>query len=278
MENIRFNVGRSQRLILFFCVAFICLLAASVLVFIIGNDTTPKVRIAAVLQDVIAFAFPAVAVAAVITRRPADLLMIHKPKMPAAMYVVFALVASIPAMNALVEWNASLPLPENALLQAAKQKELIERMFGTSGVGSLIVALLIIGIMAPLTEELLFRGCLQRILASVAGRNVAVWLAATIFSLMHFDLTGFVPRLVLGVIFGYGMLITRSLWTAVACHTLNNCLAVVAMWLEMRGNQMGEEMQTMGSANIVLILLSCVSFGFLMWLAYKSAVNRTFCD
>ncbi len=50
MENIRFNVGRGQRLLLFVCVATLCLLVTAVLVYIIGTDTTPKARIGAVLH------------------------------------------------------------------------------------------------------------------------------------------------------------------------------------------------------------------------------------
>lgn len=277
MENIRFNVGRGQRLVLFFCVAFVCLLAASVLVFVLGNGTTPKVRIGAVLQDVIAFAVPAIIVAVLVTRRPDDLLLIRRPRMQVAVYMVMALVVAMPALNAIVEWNASLPLPESVFADAEQQKKVIETLFGGASVGSLTAAILIIGLMAPLTEELLFRGCLQRILASVAGRDVAVWIAAAIFSLMHFDLTGFFPRLILGVIFGYGMIWSGSLWTAVVCHAVNNCLAVIAMWLEMKGNEVGAEMQTVGASNITLILLSCTSFAFLMWMARRNGVSQTAC-
>ncbi len=277
MENIRFNVGRGQRLVLFFCVAFVCLLAASVLVYFIGNATTPKVRVGAVLQDVIAFAMPAIIVPVLVTRRPADLLMIHKPRLSVAVLSVMALIVAMPALNALVEWNGSLPLPESAFSDAEAQKKVITTLFGGSGAGSLVAALLIVGLMAPLTEELLFRGCLQRILASVTGRDAAIWIAAAIFSLMHFDLTGFFPRLMLGVIFGYAMIWSGSLWTAVVCHAVNNCMAVIAMWLEMRGDEMGSEMQTVGASNVTLILLSCTAFGFLMWMAFRRSVSQTSC-
>lgn len=269
MENIRFNVGRGQRLLLFVCVATLCLLVTAVLVYIIGTDTTPKARIGAVLQDVIAFAVPAVAVAVMVTRRPADLLMIHKPEPVAAMAMVMALLVAMPALNLLVEWNASLPQPESFRADAEAQHAMIEMLFGGTGIGSLVAALLIIGVMAPLTEEMLFRGCLQRLLQSIAGRSGAVWIAAAVFSFMHFDLTGVVPRMVLGVIFGYAMLWSGSLWTAVACHSINNCLAVTAMWLEMRGSAAGTELQTFGSTSLGLVALSVVVASGLAFVAYR---------
>lgn len=278
MENIRFTVGHAQRLILFFCMAFIGLLFASVLVYFIGDSSTPRVRISAVVQDMIAFAIPAIAVAVIVTRRPADLLMIKRPSVRVALLVIAALIACIPLLNALVEWNASLPIPENVFNNTGAQKEIVNRMFGGSGPGSLIAAILVIEMMAPISEELLFRGCLQRLIASMTGTHVAVWLSAIIFSLAHFDLSGFVPRMLLGIIFGYGMIWSGSLWTAVACHAVNNCLAVVAMWLEMRGDVVGAEMQTVGSSSPLLCAASAFFFMLLLRLAYLRRVSQTSCD
>lgn len=60
----------------------------------------------------------------------------------------------------------------------------------------------------------------------------AIWLAAVIFSAVHMQFFGFVPRLILGAYFGYLLLWSRSLWLPVAAHALNNALAVVAFRLE----------------------------------------------
>ncbi|MDE7236909.1 MAG: CPBP family intramembrane metalloprotease, partial [Paramuribaculum sp.] len=85
-----------------------------------------------------------------------------------------------------------------------------------------------------------------------------VWIAANVFSLAHFDMSGFVPRLLLGACFGYGMLWSGSLWTAVACHALNNCMAVTAMWLEEGGNAAGEQIQSFGAGSVSLIVASSI--------------------
>lgn len=275
MEQIRYNVSRPQRLLLFVCITLVCFLAGAVMVYFIGSTTTPRVRIGTVVQDVVCFAMPAIATAVLVTRRPADLLLIRRPQAAVAVLMLATVIFAVPAMNALVEWNASLPLPDAWRARSEMQQEAVMLLFGGSGPGSLVAAVLIVGLMAPLTEELLFRGCLQRLLGGMINRHAAVWIAAAVFSLAHFDMSGFIPRMLLGACFGYGMLWSGSLWTAVACHALNNCMAVTAMWLEAGGNAAGESMQTFGAGSVSLIVASVIICAALLrraWTARDKAI------
>lgn len=275
MEQIRYNVSRPQRLLLFVCVTLVCFLTGAVMVYFIGSATTPRVRIGTVVQDVICFALPAIATAVMVTRRPADLLLIQRPQAAVMALMLATVIFAVPAMNALVEWNASLPLPEAWRAGSEMQQEAVKMLFGGSGPGSLVASILIVGLMAPLTEELLFRGCLQRLLGGMMNRHAAVWIAAAVFSLAHFDMSGFIPRLLLGACFGYGMLWSGSIWTAIACHALNNCMAVTAMWLEAGGNAAGEQMQTFGAGSVSLIVASAIICAALLrraWSARDKAV------
>lgn len=275
MEQIRYNVSRPQRLLLFVCVTLVCFLTGAVMVYFIGSATTPRVRIGTVVQDVICFALPAIATAVMVTRRPADLLLIQRPQAAVMALMLATVIFAVPAMNALVEWNASLPLPEAWRAGSEMQQEAVKMLFGGSSPGSLVASILIVGLMAPLTEELLFRGCLQRLLGGMMNRHAAVWIAAAVFSLAHFDMSGFIPRLLLGACFGYGMLWSGSIWTAIACHALNNCMAVTAMWLEAGGNAAGEQMQTFGAGSVSLIVASAIICAALLrraWSARDKAV------
>lgn len=272
MENIRFTVGRPGRLLLFVCTVVAGLFLSGVIALMLGYDSTPKARIAAVAQDLLGFALPAVVTAVIVTRRPADLMMIAFPKPVTMLLMLAALLAAVPAMNAVVEWNASLPLPESWLEATRAQQEMVAKLFGEPTDRSLLMTILIVGLMAPLTEELLFRGCLQRLFGSMMNRHVAVWLAAAVFSLFHFDMSGFLPRLLLGAIFGYAMIWSGSVWSAVACHALNNCLAVVAMWLQMRGQALGDDMQSFGASNPVMATGSAALTALLLFIAWRSRI------
>lgn len=269
MEKICFTVSRLRRLLLFMCMSVAGMMGAAVLIMLVGDATTPRVRIATVIQDVVGFVFPAVATAVMVTRRPADLLMLHTPAGRPAVASLLAMLAVIPAINWLVEWNAALPMPREWAEMAAESNARVSLLFGGAGPGSLVAALLIIGIMAPVAEELLFRGCLQRLLGSVTGTHAAIWITAALFSLVHLDMGGFVPRMALGVIFGYVMVWSGSVWTAVGCHAINNCLAVVAMWLKAASHPAGPEMMTFGADSIALTAASTVIASLLLAYAWR---------
>lgn len=196
-------------------------------------------RIAMVVQDIFVFTVPAIVVALVATRLPARLLGVEvAPSAPQLLLSILALLCSIPAMNLIVEWNEGWHLPsslssvETAMRQLEDNaKNATDMLMEGASVGSLIVSILIVGVFAGFSEEIFFRGALQRIMqATRINGHVAVWTAALIFSVLHFQMFGFVPRLLLGAFFGYVLWWTNSLWIPIAVHALNNSLVVVSTW------------------------------------------------
>ncbi|MHB8420149.1 MAG: CPBP family intramembrane glutamic endopeptidase [Myxococcales bacterium] len=84
---------------------------------------------------------------------------------------------------------------------------------------------------APLAEETVFRGYLQPAIAARTGLPRAILIQALLFSLVHMDPIGFLPRLLLGVCFGELVALTGSLWTSVFAHALNNGISTVLFFL-----------------------------------------------
>lgn len=84
--------------------------------------------------------------------------------------------------------------------------------------------------LAPLMEEFLFRGWVQRHLERVFGRRLAPgwtpWAAiaatALLFAAVHAQRFGFLPRLLFAVAAGYAAWRTRSIWASVALHAMYN--------------------------------------------------------
>ena len=236
----RFTISLPKRLGLFVLVAFLCFVITSLLIgFVIKifGMTEPSTRILAVIQDLVLFMLPALVTAMLITRLPATFLMIdRRPELKLLMWGLLALVFSIPAMETIIVWNNQIQLPpalEEQLRQAEMQaQQMIEVMLGGHNVGSLVMGILLVGMLAPLAEELFFRGCLQR-LFTTGGMNIhlAVWITAIIFSAMHGQVYGFVPRMLLGALFGYAAVWSRSLWVPVLMHDLNNTLYVIGRYI-----------------------------------------------
>lgn len=238
---------RGKRLGLFVCTAILGYiltgLLTSILVYKFGFDSPRVLRIAAVLQDIFALVIPAVVTAAMITRLPAELLDIRggaSGRMwTAAMLII---VVAAPAMNWIILFNQGLEAtgPLSALVDKLREMEqnaeaAITVMQGNGSWGDLAMNILIIGIAAGFSEELFFRGALQRLLHTGGMSPVAaIWISAVVFSAIHLQFFGFIPRMLLGAYFGYLLLWSRSIWLPAAAHALNNSIYVIAQWCYQR--------------------------------------------
>lgn len=154
-----------------------------------------------------------------------------------ALLIALLVVVSQPAVTGINEWNQSLQLPSflaslEAQMKAMEESahQLTERFLHTSSPVMLLVNIFIMAFLPALCEEMMFRGWLQRRLSVSVNIHVAIWTSAFIFSAIHFQFYGFVPRMLLGGIFGYIYYYTRSLWAPVLAHFTNNALAVICTY------------------------------------------------
>jgi uncharacterized protein len=156
------------------------------------------------------------------------------------MIIVFALtiVSALPMINFLAEWNGSLTLPEslsgieNWIRGMEADAEALIRIFlSMDSIGDLIFNLLLIAIIPAIAEELFFRGTMQPlILKVVKNYHVAIWITAFLFSFFHMQFLGFVPRMILGAVFGYAAHWSGTLLLPMIGHLINNGLAVLITW------------------------------------------------
>jgi uncharacterized protein len=84
-------------------------------------------------------------------------------------------------------------------------------------------------VVAPVIEELLFRGYLQTAFRRRMHPNVAVLLSAAIFAAVHMQPLAFPVLALLGAVFGYLYQLTGSLKVNIALHMANNGLAFLAL-------------------------------------------------
>ncbi len=83
-------------------------------------------------------------------------------------------------------------------------------------------------IMAPLFEEIVFRGFLFRGLANSWGWVWGALVSSSVFGLAHLQLDVFVPLTALGLALAWVYRRTGSLWTCIVMHAIFNLIAVVA--------------------------------------------------
>lgn len=159
------------------------------------------------------------------------------------LFVGIALMfVSLPVTNQLTLWNEGMDLGAafqqledylKALEETAKAAT--EKMLDVDTVGGMLLNLLIIALIPAVGEELTFRGVLQQSLTRRMNPHVAIFLSAAIFSFIHFQFYGFLPRLFLGLLMGYMFYITGSLWTSILMHFVNNGSVVVLYYLDNKG-------------------------------------------
>ena len=188
------------------------------------------------LQNVLAFALPSVFMAYLCDREPFKVLGFNNGSTPLAyVFAMLVLLSAAPWLNQTIYWNEQLQLPEwlSSLTDMEKNARAVtDTILKTDSFGGFIVNLLVIGILTGICEELFFRAGVQRMLARSMNVHAAVWIAAAIFSLCHFQVYGFVPRMLLGALLGYFYIYSRSVWVPAAIHAINNSSVVVAVWQE----------------------------------------------
>lgn len=85
---------------------------------------------------------------------------------------------------------------------------------------------------APIIEEFVFRGLIQRELERRFGPLLGISGAAALFALIHFLPWIFPLHFVLGLIFGFVVYATRSIWAGVILHAVNNSIAMLGTLLQ----------------------------------------------
>lgn len=235
------NLRLATRLLVLLCLMFAGVIAASVLgVLVINQGLLTMLTV----QDVLAFIVPALVAMAVFYRRPLHAMCLDRaPSLRAIVVVLAFYILSLPAMNWLVDANNSMSLPSwmSSVEEVMRTMEdsaadATEQLLDINTVWQLIISVFVIGLMAGLSEEMLFRGAMQRTMQdSRMSAHAAVWITAIVFSAFHMQFFGFVPRMVLGAWLGYLLVWTRSLWVPIIAHTLNNSTVVFFSYLANKG-------------------------------------------
>lgn len=208
-----------------------------------GSDSRNQFLLWAVAQNVLIFMLPSFITAWLCSPSPGRYLAVaSRPRVSQILAILIIFILITPALNVIIDWNQNASLPdavarfEPTLRQweesAAKTTQMV---LADASVWGLISGLLVVGLITGLAEEAFFRAGIQRALTSSGiNQNVAIIITAFIFSALHFQFFGFVPRFLLGALFGYLYFKSDSLWVAASAHALNNSIVVVAAWIEAR--------------------------------------------
>ncbi|MCX2573740.1 CPBP family intramembrane glutamic endopeptidase [Pedobacter sandarakinus] len=181
-----------------------------------------------------AFILPAIALALTERQKLATFYGFKKPTFLLLAIALLIMIASMPVMEYVAVLNQKMILPDflKGIERWMKEKEdaAMEATINLLTVRNnidFIVNLVMIAVLPAVGEELMFRGGVQRCINRIFKHpHAAIWLTAIIFSAIHVQFYGFIPRMLLGAGFGYLYFYSGSLWYAIAAHFINNAYAV----------------------------------------------------
>jgi uncharacterized protein len=251
-------------------------MAEAVLLISNINDPSslPLLKELQILQSVLLFIVPAVIVGYLFERSSLGYFGMNKfPSGSILLMILLIMMVSLPLINGLVSLNEMMKLPatfsgmEKWMKETEDQAaQITEKFLDVHSVGGFSVNMLMIAVIPALGEELLFRGLFQRLFGEwFKNIHVAILLAAFLFAAVHLQFYGLLPRMMLGVMFGYLYLWTGTLWAPVFAHFLNNGAAVLVSYLSNTGVIHADYEKFGSTDNVFLITGSVIFTGALLY-------------
>ncbi|MCX7862781.1 MAG: CPBP family intramembrane metalloprotease [Bacteroidales bacterium] len=234
------------------------------------------------IQSVGLFVIPPFIIAFFIYHSVSDFLRIRKKT---GIYTILlslvVILAYIPFSNLLSYVNNQLNLPSwlHSIEQwmrtsEANANQLTLLFLKADDIYELLYNILLIAIIPAIGEELLFRGVFQRLFTEwFKNIHWGIWFSAILFSAIHFQFFGFLPRLFLGVVFGYLLELTGSIWIPIATHLVNNLVGVLMAYFYSADLVVNQPTQTLSLIEVIYALLGAIIGSLCFWLIARKA-NR----
>jgi len=197
-------------------------------------------------------------------------------------FVFFLMLAAIPCINLLAALNEMIVFPKcisgleyrlRDLEESARQ--ITELFLNVDNAGGMFFNIFMMAILPALGEELIFRGLLQKIFTRWTGNiHVAIIITGFLFSLMHLQFYGFFPRWLLGVLFGYLLVWSGTLWVPILAHFVNNTVAIIVSYLTHK-EMLSEKVEEFGANwhELPVTILALAICAWLLWKMYKNSNN-----
>ena len=165
--------------------------------------------------------------------------------------VIVLFFVAMPMVSWLVIVNESIKFPESMqMLEKALKSmqdsatEMTEKFLNVSTIGGILGNIFVMAIVPAVSEELFFRGCIQKTLTDrMRNKFLAIAVSAFIFSAAHMEFYGLIPRFILGIILGYVFYYTGNILMSMLLHFINNSIAVIAGFMQFHSNN-GVEPET----------------------------------
>lgn len=232
---------------------------------------TGLLKLSQLLLSVGVIVLPPIVLAYLISEKPQHFLLLDKKKMnwTDLILVVIFMILIIPFINLLGDLNHQLVLPKmfsgiELWMKTSEEQAtaLTEKFLKVNTFQGLLINIFLISVIPAIGEELYFRGALQGVIRDWKGVKTSIWITAIIFSTIHFQFYGFVPRMLMGAFFGYLLVWSENMWLPIVAHFTNNVIAVLFYYLQFNGSKL-PDIDSIGIGNTLWIGLLSGGLGIL---------------
>jgi hypothetical protein len=207
----------------------------------LGANDIKLLRYLLIVQDIALFTIPSIIILKLMNSESSGKLSEFKvPQLKEIGLVVILTFCILPITSFTGQVNSMMHLPgwlsvvehwmTDMETNADKTTDLL---IVSKSIGVMIFNLLTIGLITAVAEELIFRGVFQQIFYNLFKSGpIAIWVTAFLFSAIHFQFYGFIPRFILGLAFGYLFFWSRNLWLPIIAHFVNNAFPVILVYIQ----------------------------------------------
>lgn len=249
-------------------IGYLCLYAAyNTTSFYDAGDPATAIRLVQAFSSVGMFLIPALLFAYCQDKKCFQWNAAHqKPHYLMVNVVLILSIVILPVITLLGQWNSAIQIPDSMPgLQnwmhdlEEHAKELITILTFQNTTATLLANLLVMALIPAIAEEFLFRGTLQQAIRTWTQKpHVAIWITACVFSFIHFEFSGFIPRLLLGAYLGYLFYWSRSLWLPILAHFLHNALSLIVTHVFLGRGIILDEVKFTSIHGATTLTISCV--------------------
>lgn len=256
-----------------------CSAIAIVIWGLFNNGTLMSLKWMQVIQSVFVFILPCVICCYLWSDQPWSWLKLSRfTGIWPVLWTILLFIAGIPFINLLSHLNEQIRLPEfmsdiEAWMQASEANagNLTEQFLQEKSYTGLFFNLFVMALCPALSEEILFRGTIQPLLAEKRHPHIAIWATAILFSAIHMQFYGFIPRMLLGAVLGYAVYWSGSLWLSIIGHAVNNSMAVISYFVADKMHYSSSYMDQLGTGETLWTgIVSGICAGVLLYALRRS--------
>ena len=205
-----------------------------------NTENIPLLKVVQISNSIGLFIVPAIILAMMASSKPFRWLGFRRKitwSSIAWLLLIILTMQAVVAYTGMLNQNFHLPDFLSGVEEWMKRMEdkamgITEAFLKVNSLGGLAVNLLMVAIVPAIGEELFFRGMIQPIFTRwFKNVHIAIFITAFLFSALHMQFFGFLPRFLLGILFGYLFVWSGNLWFPIMAHLIHNTIPVIAYFI-----------------------------------------------